>query len=68
MVGFNYGGGLEKKLMYRVRLRFDVRDHVTASPTYGLPSSSSSSGPIFPISRAAHDLEYSAGLVFHLGK
>jgi opacity protein-like surface antigen len=68
LVGFNYGGGVDYRLSRRFNFRVDIRDHVTGSPTYGLPGSSSSGRPIFPISGAAQDLEYSAGLVFHLGR
>jgi opacity protein-like surface antigen len=64
-VGINYGGGVDMKLLPHLNLRIDVRDHLTSTPTYGLPSSSST-GPYFPVSGAAHDLEYSAGIVVHL--
>jgi opacity protein-like surface antigen len=67
-VGFNYGGGVDLRLARRVSFRVDLRDHVTGSPTYGLPSSSTSGHAIFPIGGYAHDLEYSAGVVFRLGK
>lgn len=67
-LGFNYGGGLEMKLMRHVGLRLDIRDHLTGSPTYGLATSASTGSPSFPISGAAHSLEYSAGVVFHFGK
>ncbi len=66
-VGINYGGGVDMKLLPYVNLRIDVRDHLTSTPTYGLPSSSST-GPYFPVSGSAHDLEYSAGIVLHFGK
>lgn len=58
-VGFNYGGGVEIKLLPIVGLRLDVRDHITGSPNFGLPGE---------YNNTAHDLEYSAGLVFHFGK
>ncbi len=61
-VGVNFGGGLEWTLLPLVGLRADVRDHITGSPTYGLSSRT------FPISGVAHDVELSAGVVFHLGK
>jgi opacity protein-like surface antigen len=67
-LGFNYGGGLDKKLTKLVSLRVDVRDHLTGSPTYGLATTSASSSAAFPITGAAHNLEYSAGVVFHFGK
>jgi opacity protein-like surface antigen len=66
-LGVNYGCGMDVKLLPYLALRLDVRDHLTSSPTYGLPSSSSI-GPYYPISGAAHDLEYSAGIVLHFGK
>lgn len=67
-LGFNYGGGLDMKIMRHLALRLDVRDHITGSPTYGLPTTTTAFTPSFPVSGAAHDLEYSAGLVFQLGK
>lgn len=63
-IGVNYGGGVDMKLLPSVALRVEIRDHLTSTPTYGLPSSSAN-GPYYPISGAAHDLEYSAGIVFH---
>jgi len=66
-VGVNYGGGVDRKLLPYLNLRIDVRDHLTSTPTYGLPSSSGV-GAYFPVSGAAHDLDYSAGIVFHFGK
>lgn len=67
MVGLNYGGGLDLKLVSRITFRIDVRDHLMASPKFGLPSSSSN-GPVFPVSGFAQNVQYSAGLVFHLRK
>lgn len=58
-LGLNYGGGLDWRFLPFIALRLDVRDHVTTTPTYGFPSSSNT-GPYFPVSGAAHDLEYSA--------
>ena len=66
-VGVNYGGGVDWGFLPHVALRVDVRDHLTSSPTFGFPSSSSI-GPYFPISGAAHNVEYSAGIVLRLGK
>lgn len=72
--GFNYGGGLEMKVTPRIALRVDVRDHVTGSPTYGLPVKYALVVALpyhpayYPISGAAHDVEYSAGIVFHFKK
>jgi len=61
-VGFNYGGGVDWSVIPLLGLRLDLRDHVTGSPTYGLSANN------FPISGAAHNVELSAGVVFHLGK
>jgi opacity protein-like surface antigen len=66
-VGVNYGGGVDMSLLPHINLRVDVRDHLTGTPTYGLPPSSGV-GAYFPVSGAAHDLQYSAGIVVHLGK
>jgi hypothetical protein len=61
-LGLNYGGGVDWGFLPTLALRIDLRDHLTGSPTYGL------SGRIYPISGAAHDVELSVGLVFHVGK
>jgi len=61
-VGFNYGGGVEWSFFPTLALRLDLRDHITGTPTYGLSSAR------FPVSGAAHGVELSAGLTFHLGK
>jgi opacity protein-like surface antigen len=61
-VGFNYGAGVEWSFFPTLALRLDLRDHVTGTPTYGLSSAR------FPVSGAAHGVELSAGLTFHLGK
>jgi opacity protein-like surface antigen len=66
-VGINLGGGLDRKIMKRLTLRVDVRDHITSSPAFGLPPFSDS-GAAFPVSRRAHNIQYTAGIVFHLGK
>lgn len=57
-VGFNYGGGIEMKVLPLIGLRVDVRDFVTGSPSFGLPGR---------FNATAHDVEYSAGIVLHLG-
>jgi Outer membrane protein beta-barrel domain len=61
-LGVNFGGGVEWSSFPTLALRLDLRDHLTGTPTYGL------SGGRFPISGAAHDVEFSVGLVFHMGK
>lgn len=61
-IGVNYGGGVEWSVLPLLGLRLDLHDHLTGTPTYGLPSRS------FPISGAAHNVELSAGVSLHLGK
>jgi len=61
-VGFNYGGGIEWSFFPTLALRLDLRDHITGTPTYGLSSAR------FPISGAAHGVELSVGLTFHIGR
>ena len=61
-LGVNFGGGVDWSFFPTLALRLDLRDHLTGTPTYGL------SGGRFPISGAAHDVEFSVGLVFHMGK
>lgn len=68
-VGFNVGGGMDINLTRRLAFRLDLRDHITGSPTFGLPSSSSSVySAYYPITGLANDLEYSAGIVMRFGK
>jgi hypothetical protein len=66
-LGMNCGGGIEHKILRRVSLRVDVRDHFSGSPTFGLPPQSSISA-IFPAKGLAQNVVYSAGLVIHFGK
>ena len=65
--GFNIGGGVEWNLISVVSVRADVRNHTTGTPTFGLPSSSTT-GAFFPVSGSAHNLEFSLGLSLHFGK
>jgi opacity protein-like surface antigen len=68
-IGFNLGGGLDRKIMKRVTLRVDLRDHITSSPAFGLPPEpNQDSNASFPVTWRAHNIEYTAGIVFHLGK
>ena len=64
-VGVNFGGGVEWNFLPLLGLRFDLRNHTTGTPRYGLPQQSSTGGPVFPVSGAAQNLEFSVGLVFH---
>jgi len=67
--GFNVGGGLDRKIMKRLTFRIDLRDHVTSSPAFGLPPQQTpDSAATFPVSGRANNIEYTAGIVLHLGK
>jgi len=66
-LGMNFGVGLEHKISRRVTLRLDARDHISGSPTFGLPAQASASA-IFPAKGSANDVEYTAGIVVHIGK
>lgn len=68
-VGVNFGAGINYKLTKKLDLRLDVRDHVTSSPTLGLPySATPSSVAYFPVSGDAHCIQYSIGFVYHFGR
>jgi outer membrane protein W len=66
-LGVNGGGGLEHKISQRVTFRLDIRDHLTGSPTFGLPAHATTSA-IFPVRGFAENVVYSAGIVVHIGK
>jgi len=67
--GVNFGGGIDYKLTTKLSLRLDVRDHITSSPTLGLPyGQTPTSLAFFPVSGDAHNIEYSIGFVYHFGR
>ena len=67
--GVNFGGGIDYKLTTKLSLRLDVRDHITSSPTLGLPYGQTlTSLAYFPVSGDAHNIEYSIGFVYHFGR
>ena len=68
--GVNFGGGIDWKLTSKVGLRIDVRDHITSSPTLGLPTSEPATTglPWFPVTGIAHNIEYSIGIRYKFGK
>ncbi len=66
-LGVNVGGGVEWGFLPALALRLDLRNHITGTPTYGLPQRSSTAA-IFPVSGKANNLEISAGITFHLGR
>lgn len=67
LLGVNFGGGVEWSFLPALGLRLDLRNHITGTPTYGLPQQSTT-GAIFPISGKANNLEFSAGITFHVGR
>jgi hypothetical protein len=66
--GVNFGGGIEWRGSSRLGLRLDVRDHITSSPTLGLPyGSTPTSNAFFPVSGNGANIEYTIGFVYHFG-
>jgi opacity protein-like surface antigen len=67
--GCNLGVGLDRKIMKRLTFRIDLRDHITGSPAFGIPPRPNvNSIAAFPVSGRANNIEYTAGIVIHLGK
>jgi opacity protein-like surface antigen len=67
--GINAGAGIDSKLASKVDLRLDVRYHTFGSPTFGLPqAATTTSAAYFPVGGPAHNIEYSLGIVYRLGK
>jgi opacity protein-like surface antigen len=67
--GLNLGGGLDRKITKRLTFRIDLRDHITGSPAFGLPPAPNFySAAAFPVSGRANNIEYTAGIVLHIGK
>jgi hypothetical protein len=69
-VGVNFGGGIDWRGSRRLGLRLDIRDHLTGSPTFGLPTSQPSTAglPWFPATGKASNMEYSIGIVYRFGR
>jgi len=66
-VSFTVGGGLEARLNRWLGLRFDLKDHMSPIPRFGLDETSSGPGGIFfPVSGIVHNVEAAAGIVFYL--
>lgn len=62
---FNFGGGIESRPWQHFGIRLDLRDHLTAIPRFGLPSSATSpTAPFFPIQGRAQDFEITTGLTY----
>ena len=61
------GGGLETRFNRWLGLRFDLKDHMSPIPRFGLDETSSGPGGIFfPVSGIVHNVEVAAGIVFYL--
>jgi hypothetical protein len=66
---FNYGFGVEDKLVKHFGIRFDLRDYVLAPPRLGAPSGPGSPGAgFFPVTGVVHDVEVTAGIVLYAGR
>jgi opacity protein-like surface antigen len=67
--GLNLGAGLDRRLTKRLTFRIDLRDHISGSPAFGLPPAPTlDSAATYPVSGRAHNLVYTVGLLYHLGK
>ena len=62
-----FGGGIEARFSRWLGLRFDVKDHISAVPRFGVPQTSSGPGGIFfPVDGVLHNIEVGVGIVFFL--
>jgi opacity protein-like surface antigen len=67
-LGYNFGGGLDISLTRFLAVKLDARDHISRTPSYGLPESASSNfGAYYPVTGKMHDMVFSAGFVIHFG-
>ena len=67
-IGYNFGGGFDIGITHLLAVRIDARDHISRTPSYGLPESATSgSGAYYPVTGKMHDLVFSAGFVVHFG-
>jgi hypothetical protein len=65
-IGYNFGGGFDIGITHMLAIRIDARDHVSRTPSYGLPGSATSSfGAYYPVTGKMQDLVFSAGFVIH---
>jgi hypothetical protein len=69
-VGVNFGGGIDWRGSRRFGLRLDIRDHLTGSPTFGMPTAQPSTTglPWFPATGRASNMEYSIGIMYRFGR
>jgi hypothetical protein len=60
------GVGIEALIVHHIGARFDLRDHISGLPRFGLPENAQSpNGPHYPISGAVSNWELSAGVIYH---
>jgi len=65
-LSMNYGIGVKTRVNRWLGFRADARGFVSATPSFGLPHSSSDPAqPVLPVSGATNNGEASAGLVFY---
>jgi opacity protein-like surface antigen len=63
---FNFGGGVEAKATDWLGVRFDLRDHITPIPRFGVPEAPAAGiADFYPVSGIINDVEVSAGIVFY---
>lgn len=68
-VDFNFGGGVEAKVFNRFGIRFDLRDHISKIPRFGVPQNPTPGvADFFPVDGTVHNIESSVGIVFHLAR
>src|SRR5262249_10946043 len=66
-LGLNFGGGVEGQLDEHIGLRFDLRDHLTGIPRFGLPETPlNPGGAFYPVSGLLNNVELGIGLVFYI--
>jgi len=63
---FNYGGGVEARAGDVLGIRFDLRDHLSPIPRFGVPEAPTAGvADFFPVSGMVHDVEASVGIVIY---
>lgn len=67
-VEVNFGAGVEAPIGEHFGARFDLRDHVSGIPRFGIPQAPAAGiADFFPVSGAVNNIETSIGIVFHFG-
>lgn len=63
--GMSFGGGVKYRIANNLGFRFDVRDHVTGVPDFGLPSSGTAVAPGFRPDGRLQNLQVTIGLSYY---